>query len=54
MHKLNPPLRMPREAVTQDGYSVDRPAAVEMDLQLVCRRSVVYLGFVQKCRRSQA
>lgn len=45
MHKLNPPLRMAGEPVTQDGNSVDRTTAIEVDLQLICSSSIVYLGF---------
>lgn len=52
MHRLNPPLGMPGEPVTQDGNSVDRTTAVEMDLQLICSSSIVYLGFVEQCVRS--
>lgn len=37
------PLRMSREPVTQDSDSVDRTTPVEMDLQLICSSSVVYL-----------
>lgn len=36
---------MAGESVTQDGNSVDGAAAIEMDLQLVCSSSIVYLGF---------
>lgn len=45
MHKLNPPLRMAGEPVTQNGYSVDRTTAIEMDLQFIGSSSIVYLGF---------
>lgn len=39
---------MPGEPVTQNGDSVDRAAAIEMDLQFVCSSAVVYLGFYRK------
>lgn len=51
MHKLNPPLGMAGEPVTQDGNSVDGTTAVEMDLQFICGSSVVYLGFIRQCVR---
>lgn len=51
--KLNPPLGMAGEPVTQDGNSVHRTTAVEMDLQLICSSSIVHLGYVQQCVRSE-
>lgn len=51
-HKLNLPLWMAREPVTQDGDSVDRTTAVKMDLQLICSSTIVYLECVQQCVRS--
>lgn len=36
---------MAREPVTQNGNSVDRTTAIEMDLQLIGSSSIVYLGF---------
>lgn len=50
MHGLHPPLGVTGEPVTQDGYSVDWSTAVEMDLQLICSSSIVYLGFGQCVR----
>lgn len=47
LHKMNPPLGMAGESVTQYGNPVDWPTAVEMDLQLICSSSIVYLGVVQ-------
>lgn len=41
---------MAREPVTQDGYSVDRTTAIEVDLQLICSGSIVYLRFIQCVR----
>lgn len=34
---------MSRKPITQNGHSIYRPAAIEVDLQLVCSGSVVYL-----------
>lgn len=45
-HKLNPPLWMAGEPVTEDGNSVDRTTAIKMDLQLICSSTIVYLEFV--------
>lgn len=44
---------MPGEPVAQNGDSVDGAAAIEMDLQFVCSRTVVYLGFYRKVIRSE-
>ena len=37
---------MAGEPVTQDGNTVDGTTAIEVNLQLVCGSSIVYLGFV--------
>lgn len=42
-HKLNAPLWMSREPVTENGDSVDRTTAIKMDLQLICSSTIVYL-----------
>lgn len=34
---------MSRKPITQNGHSIYRPAAIEVDLQLVCSGAVVYL-----------
>lgn len=42
---LNSPFGMAGEPVAEDGDSVDGTTAVEMDLQLICSGSIIYLGF---------